>query len=190
MDVERFTALADDAMVEHGLISKGWVWEFSRTKRQLGCCEYGHRRLLFSLPFIEVNDEAECLDTILHEIAHALVGPGAGHGPRWRAMARSIGARPRATTNTAKSVEALWTGRCPTPDCDVTRTRHRLTETSRRMACRACCGRFNHGRWSEEFVFVWSKNVAVAKPTKAVSADRSAAARRAWETRRAREAAR
>ncbi len=30
-------------------------------------------------------------DLILHEIAHANAGPGAGHGPIWKAEARRIG---------------------------------------------------------------------------------------------------
>ncbi len=35
-------------------------------------------------------------DTVLHEIAHAIAGPEAGHGPLWKATARRIGATPRA----------------------------------------------------------------------------------------------
>lgn len=38
----------------------------------------------------------EVHETILHEIAHALAGPGAGHGPKWREMARRVGARDNA----------------------------------------------------------------------------------------------
>ena len=40
--------------------------------------------------------EAEIRDTILHEIAHALAGPEARHGARWKAIARRIDATPRA----------------------------------------------------------------------------------------------
>ena len=35
-------------------------------------------------------------DTILHEIAHALAGPGAGHGPAWKATASRLGATPKS----------------------------------------------------------------------------------------------
>ena len=35
-------------------------------------------------------------DTILHEIAHAIAGANAGHGPVWKAVAKRIGAAPRA----------------------------------------------------------------------------------------------
>ena len=40
-----------------------------------------------------LNGIDEVRDTILHEIAHALC-PKDGHGPRWRATCRRIGARP------------------------------------------------------------------------------------------------
>jgi len=35
-------------------------------------------------------------DTILHEIAHALAGPAAKHGPAWKAIARRLGATPKS----------------------------------------------------------------------------------------------
>ena len=37
-------------------------------------------------------------EVILHEIAHALAGPEAGHGPEWKAIAIRLGARPRSRT--------------------------------------------------------------------------------------------
>lgn len=42
----------------------------------------------------QLNGEQEVRDTILHEIAHALA-PRAGHGPKWRAICRQIGAEPK-----------------------------------------------------------------------------------------------
>ena len=36
------------------------------------------------------------VDNLLHEIAHAIVGREAGHGPLWKVTARRIGATPRA----------------------------------------------------------------------------------------------
>ena len=40
------------------------------------------------------NEDEEVYDTLLHEIAHALAGPGAGHGPVWKAICIKIGAKP------------------------------------------------------------------------------------------------
>jgi hypothetical protein len=46
-----------------------------------------------SLPFIQVAAVPEVMDTILHEIAHALT-PG-GHTKAWKATAAAIGATPK-----------------------------------------------------------------------------------------------
>jgi predicted SprT family Zn-dependent metalloprotease len=42
----------------------------------------------------ELNSREDVLDTILHEIAHALVGPGHDHDVFWQIRARSVGAKP------------------------------------------------------------------------------------------------
>ena len=41
------------------------------------------------------GSEEQLLDTVLHEIAHAIAGHEAGHGLLWKATARRIGATPR-----------------------------------------------------------------------------------------------
>ena len=47
----------------------------------------------FSTVLMPLMSEAEVLDTIRHEIAHAKT-PDAGHGPMWKLAAIAIGARP------------------------------------------------------------------------------------------------
>ena len=48
------------------------------------------------LPYASHNPPEKVLDTLLHEIAHALAGPKARHGPVWKAIAKKLGATPRA----------------------------------------------------------------------------------------------
>jgi hypothetical protein len=43
---------------------------------------------------VDRNGAEEIVDTILHEIAHALVGPRHGHDTVWKAKCTDIGARP------------------------------------------------------------------------------------------------
>ncbi len=52
--------------------------------------------------------------TILHEIAHALVGPGHGHDSVWRTQALKIGCTgSRCVPEDAPKLEGNWIGVCP-----------------------------------------------------------------------------
>lgn len=70
--------------------------EFSRAKRMFG---QAHRdgRIVLSRQFIGTTALADLEDTIRHELAHLIVGIAEKHGQRWKAVAASLGARPRAT---------------------------------------------------------------------------------------------
>lgn len=96
-------------MLDHGLSDKGWTFVWNKRKRAYGLCSYRDRTIQLSMPLVEHMTETEVKDTILHEIAHALVGPGYGHGKVWKAMARKIGANPQATAATeAAKMVATW----------------------------------------------------------------------------------
>jgi hypothetical protein len=81
-------------MERHRLFDMGWDYDYDRAKRRLGCCKYGPKLLTFSLPFIDINPLDIMVNTIRHEIAHALVEPTSGHGIVWQRKAIEIGARP------------------------------------------------------------------------------------------------
>ena len=49
------------------------------------------KKISFSRNFIKNSNESEIYDTILHEIAHALVGPKHGHDIVWKKMAKKLG---------------------------------------------------------------------------------------------------
>ncbi len=105
-------ARAETERLAPELYSNGWRWSVSNKKRALGSCHYGEKVLYLSGPLTEANEEPEVLDTIRHELAHAVAGPAARHGPQWRAQARAFGARPQATTSTAISVPAPYSLVC------------------------------------------------------------------------------
>ncbi len=93
----RLFEVAEEArklMDRYGL--RGWSLDFNNSRRQLGACEWATKRILLSREHAVQKSPELVTDIILHEIAHALAGPGAGHGPAWKTMAVRLGARPRS----------------------------------------------------------------------------------------------
>lgn len=111
MDLSEVRRLGLALIAEHGL--DGWRLELDRARRRAGVCRYDRSVIGLSAPLMRLYDEAEVRETILHEIAHALAGARAGHGPRWRAIARRIGSTgARCIDDDAPRVPGAWVGRC------------------------------------------------------------------------------
>lgn len=87
--------LFDVIRVAERLISfhnlKGWSFQFDDSLKRAGCCRFETKVIsLARLYCLNVSDD-EVRDTVLHEIAHALAGPGHNHDTAWKEKARSIG---------------------------------------------------------------------------------------------------
>ncbi|WP_372736880.1 SprT-like domain-containing protein, partial [Nocardioides sp.] len=89
MDLRDAFAMAEHLLERHGLTE--WQISFDNAKRRAGVCRFGVKTIGLSAPLTTVHTDDEVRDTILHEIAHALAGPGHGHDAHWRALAQSIG---------------------------------------------------------------------------------------------------
>lgn len=102
-------------LIEDHLPGQGWKFAWDRAVSRFGLCDYDKRTISLSLPVTVRSDESDVRDTLLHEIAHALAGPSAKHGPAWRAVARSIGATPVASADgpNLRPELAPWVGTCP-----------------------------------------------------------------------------
>lgn len=92
MDKSKCYRIATDLILKHGL--QGWRFKQSRSARALGSCKYKGKFICVSKYYIEKMSEEEFIETVLHEIAHAIAGHSAGHGPIWKAAAIKIGAKP------------------------------------------------------------------------------------------------
>lgn len=111
MEIDRARRMATDLMREHGLV--GWRLVFDNARTRAGVCRSHSREIGLSRLITPLHSEAEVRDTVLHEIAHALVGPQHGHDGVWRAKARAIGCSGmRCVPEGAAQVPAAWTGRC------------------------------------------------------------------------------
>lgn len=91
MDLKELEASAGREMMEHGL--HGWTFGLAATKRRLGVCKYRTKRIEISEYYALNSPPQTVLDTLLHEIAHAIAGPAARHGPVWKAVAIRLGRR-------------------------------------------------------------------------------------------------
>ena len=81
-----------------------WTFGWNNRKRAFGVCNYKLKKIILSKPLTEVETEKQVLDTIRHEIAHALT-PGAGHGYQWKAWAMKIGASTDRCATFSEGVE-------------------------------------------------------------------------------------
>src|SRR5215212_2787865 len=77
MDLEQLAAIARREMAKNGL--HGWAFGLSRTRRGLGACKYKAKRIEIAEYYARNSPPETVLDTLLHEIAHALAGPAARH---------------------------------------------------------------------------------------------------------------
>jgi len=102
MDLKILSEAAAALFAGHRLV--GWSFGLAASKRRLGVCKYRQKRIEISDYYARHNPDAAVLDTLRHEIAHALAGPEAGHGPTWQAIAARIGATPRPTPPVAGHV--------------------------------------------------------------------------------------
>jgi predicted SprT family Zn-dependent metalloprotease len=137
--------MARQLMDEHGLT--GWRVELDNAKRRAGVCRFGERVIGLSAPLTELHTEDEVRDTVLHEIAHALVGPAHGHDALWRATAVRIGCSgKRCTDADSARVAGAWVGVCP---AGHVKDRHRRPE--RVMSCGTCSRTF-----SVDHVYTWT----------------------------------
>jgi predicted SprT family Zn-dependent metalloprotease len=130
VDVRDALVMARELVAEHGL--DGWTVVLDRAKTRAGVCRADRREIGLSGPLTALHEEAEVRDTVLHEIAHALVGPRHGHDAVWRATARRIGCSAERTSS-APRPPGPWTGTCP---AGHTATRHR--RPTRVVACARC----------------------------------------------------
>jgi predicted SprT family Zn-dependent metalloprotease len=133
------TQLANRLLKEHGLTEQGWTFSFSNRKTHVGTCFHTRKQIVFSKWYVQ-NHPDEIHDTILHEIAHALVGPNHGHDNVWRRKALELGCKPeRCADDTVEfSGNYNYVLECPN-DCNAGPWhRHRMTQRAWYGICPNC----------------------------------------------------
>ena len=134
MDLKELVDLAAIRLKEHGL--SDWSFRLAKTKRRLGACKHRQKRIEIAAYYASQNPPESVTDTLLHEIAHAIAGPAAGHGPAWKAVAARLGATPKACDTSPDTIvePGDWQTTCPA--CLKTHHRYRRPPTLTGYRCR------------------------------------------------------
>lgn len=137
MRLDAAHAMGRDLLARHGLGE--WRLSFTRAKRQAGVCRPDRKEIGLSSILTELHPESEVCDTVLHEIAHALVGPRHGHDQVWRAKALELGCTAtRCVPESAARAPAPWQGTCPNGH-----VMERHQQPTRVMSCSRCSNHFS-----------------------------------------------
>jgi len=130
--------LAHRLFQEHGLVN--YSFGFDRAVRRAGQCDFQARRITLSSHLVKNLDLDSIEQVLLHEIAHALVGQVAGHGPQWKEAARAIGYRfEKVDWATMSQGANRYIGTCPAGHEHI-----RMRRPSGPRSCRKCADRFSY----------------------------------------------
>ena len=120
-------------------IAGAWSFCFDRATTRLGQCDHRTQSISVSRYLTEKATADEVTQVLLHEIAHALAGPRAAHGPKWRAIAREIGYEGGRTHTVEPAHDrAKWVGECPSGHEIV-----RFRRPAKPVSCAKCDRSFN-----------------------------------------------
>ncbi|GGA73062.1 hypothetical protein GCM10011490_24850 [Pseudoclavibacter endophyticus] len=145
-DLAEVERLAIMLMRQH--LPAGWSFAFDRAKKRAGACDHTKRRITLSRYLAAKHPIDAMQQTMLHEIAHAVAGPRAAHGPDWRTTARRLGYTGGTTHTLEVATEyARWIGHCPHGHEFV---RFRRPAAGRARSCGRCSSRFDR-----RYVITW-----------------------------------
>lgn len=147
MTFDYISVLAHDLMESHDLLSKDWKFSFDNGRRRLGFCNHTKKTISLSKNYIPLLDDEEIIDTLLHEIAHALTGKVHGHDKVWKQKAIEIGCNGERLYHGTAHVKAKYKGMCP--KCGRVIYRY----MRRKISCSKCSRRFD-----SSLLFIWELN--------------------------------
>lgn len=143
-DLNRVRHWAEALIALH--LDDSWSFSFDNAKRRAGLCDYTRKRISVSRYLTARYDDDTNHQTLLHEVAHALAGPSAGHGTAWKRVARDLGYVGGTTHNGETATDlAPWVGTCPAGHVAY---RHR--KPTRAASCVKCAPRYD-----ERHLFAW-----------------------------------
>ena len=141
-EIDAIAQQARELLEQHHLLL--WSFQFDNGRTRAGSCQYGTQVISLSYEFAKHAPAEEIHDTILHEIAHALVGKAHHHDDVWRATARAIGCSGRRCHDLQFTLPR-YIVQCER-GCWVTTAERRR----RNVLCRRCRGALIYHTYTEE----------------------------------------
>jgi predicted SprT family Zn-dependent metalloprotease len=151
-----------EALIALHLDPNVWSFDFDNAKTRAGLCTFSATRITVSRYLASRYEDDEIHQILLHEVAHAVAGTRAGHGPKWRAIAVQLGYEGKRLHGGAIADElAPWVGRCPKGH-----THYRYRKPARALACGACSRRFDAANvitWEHREVSAAARRLAASQ---------------------------
>ena len=129
-----------------------WRFAWDHAKQRAGSTQFDSRLITLSRHLAPRFTMEEVEQTLLHEVAHAIVGHGHGHNAVWQATANSLGYRGSRTLDSVDTSDlAPYLGVCPRGH---TTARHRRPRQL--TSCARCCPVFD-----ERFIIQWHRRTPI-----------------------------
>ena len=146
-ELERVRVWAD-ALIRLHLDPAEWSFDFDHARTRAGLCDFGKKRISVSRHLAAKYEDDEIHQVLLHEVAHALAGNRAGHGPVWKRIADELGYDGKRTHDGSAAHElAPWLGECP-----AGHRHYRFRKPTRALSCGVCARGF-----SKAHLITWEK---------------------------------
>ena len=139
--MEEILQCALEGLQQHKL--KKWKFKFDHSTRRAGCCNYRDKTISISFELARNASDEDIRDTILHEIAHALVGKKHNHDAVWKAKAKEIGCSGERTHRLVFSPPRYRV------TCENQCWTHTAERRNRRLICRTCGGQLVYSSFAE-----------------------------------------
>jgi predicted SprT family Zn-dependent metalloprotease len=139
--IEAIDALATHLLKEFKLTD--WSFRFDHSTRRAGCCNYRDQQISIAFDLARNASDKDIRDTLLHEIAHALVGKQHNHDPIWKAKAKEIGCSGERTHRLVFSPPRYHV------TCENGCFKHTAERRNHRLVCRTCRGKLIYSPFTE-----------------------------------------
>lgn len=132
--MNKFKILKDEwATLQRRYDLEEWTLSLNRAKTSHGVTLFQSKQIKLSVYSLKKNDLVFLRDILLHETAHAIAGHKAGHGPKWKKVAKEIGCTgKRCAGKILESHEKKYVWKCG-KGCKINRIK-----LDRRLLGRTC----------------------------------------------------